>query len=151
MKLFGESYYTCRDPAYYHPGVYSEVKAVLLVYSIDDRESLGYILDWLRSEHLHFYYNAIPVFIGNKCDLSEENQAVDRDIVQETVQNYAFDSVDNLMFEISAKTGQGVQEMFDTVAYKIAPYFAPQQEPEISSETQMSPQPTQPRKRCLIQ
>ena len=98
-------------------------------------------MSWLNSEH-HIYYNAIPALVGNKCDLKSEEREVDARLAQEVAES--FDSA--MVFEISAKTGQGVQEMFDAIALKIAASSAPQQGP---SET--TPPPAQPRKQYLIQ
>ena len=121
--------------------VFRRVKIIRLVYSFDDRDSWTKCDSWLNSEH-HLYYNAIPAFVGNKCDLKSEERAVDAGLAQEIAESIGSDMV----FEISAKTGQGVQEMFDAIALKIATSSAPQQ-----GHSQTTPPPAQPRKRCLIQ
>lgn len=139
MKLIGESYY---DDDYYHPSVIQRVKLLLLVYSFDDVDSLQYICS---IRHLH-YYDANIALVGNKCDLKEGERAVKSEQVQVVAENYDIDS--DMVFEISAKTGQGFEEMFDTIALKIAALSSPQPPP---SQVKISPAPPQPRKRCIIQ
>ena len=56
------------------------------------------------------------VIVGNKKDISEEERKVTSEEAREFTRKELGDS--DLYFEISAKTGDGVTEMFDTILSK---------------------------------
>ena len=51
---------------------------------------------------------------GNKCDLPPEHQRVDSKLSQELAKKY-----DMIWSEVSAKTGQGLPEMFGSMARRV--------------------------------
>ncbi|KAI1286054.1 Ras-related protein RABD2b [Halotydeus destructor] len=92
---------------------YKFAKAALLVYSLNNIESFHCL-----SQHLLILSMAevSQVFlIGNKTDLTPY-EVTDADLEQFQEQFPKFDGV----YRISAKTNDGVQEMFTTIADKLA-------------------------------
>lgn len=106
------------------PTYFRRAKAIILVYSIDNMESFGDISSNWMDNSVNSASDAQLVLVGNKVDL---DNGVDgetrRRISHERALQYAsLNDIDmNMVFEISAKTGKGVVEMFDAVAQKIAP------------------------------
>jgi small GTP-binding protein len=114
------------------PTYFRMAKAVILVYSIDNMESFGDIGSNWMDNSMSAGIGVQVVLVGNKVDLdrSEEGESK-RAISQQRAMQYA-DSNDiekSMVFEVSAKTGQGMQEMFDAVAQKVTPASTEQSEP----------------------
>lgn len=142
MTLFdtaGVERYTQTIP----PTYYRKAKVVILVYSVDNSDSFNAISsNWVdipsSAEDTH-----LTVIVGNKCDLNEDEEAeqfVPRRRAQTLASNLEIDQ--SLVFEISALTGKGFQELFDRVAVMM--------QPETPSTTAGSNQeaPTRRRGRC---
>ena len=111
------------------PTYFRRAKAIILVYSIDNMESFGDIgSNWLDNS-TNSVSGAKVVLVGNKVDLDKERKRV---ISRDRAMQYAVmnDIERSMVFEISAKTGQGVTEMFDTVVKMIEPVSQPQSLPE---------------------
>ena len=89
--------------------------AFLFVYSIADTPSVINIRTWY-DDIANFKDNALCVLVGNKCDLEEDRQ-VTPSLVRYIADNLMLDS-DNL-FEISAKTGEGFDELFKFLVQKL--------------------------------
>ena len=60
----------------------------------------------------------VTVLVGNKLDL-EDSRAVDKSRAQQYAENNDIDL--DMVFEVSAKDGTGVEEMFDKIALKMKP------------------------------
>lgn len=121
MTLFdtaGVERYTQTIP----PTYYRKAKVVILVYSVDNSDSFNAISsNWVdipsSAEDAH-----LTVIVGNKCDLNEDEEAeqfVPRRRAQTLASNLEIDQ--SLVFEISALTGKGFQELFDRVAVMMQP------------------------------
>lgn len=111
------------------PTYFRRAKAIILVYSIDNMESFGDVgSNWLDNS-TNSVSGAKVVLVGNKVDLDKETKRV---ISRDRAMQYAVmnDIERNMVFEISAKTGQGVTEMFDAVVKTIEPVSQPQSLPE---------------------
>lgn len=111
------------------PTYFRRAKAIILVYSIDNMESFGDIgSNWLDNS-TNSVSGAKVVLVGNKVDLDKERKRV---ISRDRAMQYAVmnDVERSMVFEISAKTGQGVTEMFDAVVKTIEPVSRPQSLPE---------------------
>ena len=102
------------------PTYYRKAKIVLLVYSVDNCDSFHAITsNWVDNTSAADE-NSITVLVGNKCDLDEEEegeQFVSRQRALTLAENLEIDS--ELVFEASAMTGKGFQELFDCVAVKM--------------------------------
>jgi small GTP-binding protein len=92
------------------PMYYRNAAAVLLVYSIADRESFTQIDVWLRSLEENIPNGVLLFLVGNKSDL-ESTREVKVEAGQEKAQ-----SIRATFSEVSAKTGDGIKELFVTVA-----------------------------------
>ena len=113
---------------------FCKTKAVIMVYSIDNSDSFSAISsNWIENAH-SAGENAIKLLVGNKLDLSN-NELVDSMIPKQRAETLAanLDIELNMVFEVSALTGEGIQEMFDAVALEMvrlqvppSPYISPQ-------------------------
>ena len=95
-------------------------KVVMLVYSIDNSESFNAISNNWMDNALAADENAINVLVGNMLDLDGDEE-IDR-----VAKSRAYTLADNLVglnsdmvFEISALTGEGFSEMFDAIALRM--------------------------------
>ena len=105
----------------------------MLVYSINNEDSFDAIGDnWIDNASNYADTTTAVVLVGNKLDLvtgseaeTEEGEderkggarAISRKRAAQFAQNQ--DIEEDMVFEISAKTGDGFQEMFDAVACKL--------------------------------
>ena len=81
-----------------------ETKAILLVYNITDESSFLAVNDWIK-EIKKYEVNPIIVLVGQKCDL--ENRIISEERGRELANELGVE-----FFEISAKTGYNVEELF---------------------------------------
>ena len=100
---------------------FRRARAVLMVYSIDNTDSFDAISsNWIENADAAGE-SAIKVLVGNKLDLScdEESETI---IPKHRAKTLAenLDIEFNMVFEVSALTGEGFQEMFDAVALQMA-------------------------------
>jgi Ras-related protein Rab-5C len=101
----GQERYRGITPMYYRNAV-----AAIIVYSITDRESFKQVEVWLRSLEENIPAGVLLFLVGNKSDL-EDNREVPIDDGQEKATE-----IHAVFSEVSAKTGDGVDELFVTVA-----------------------------------
>lgn len=100
------------------PTYFRRSKAIILVYSIDNEESFGDIgNNWLENS-THADGEVRLVLVGNKLDL-ERKRSVSKDRALQYALKNGIDQ--DMVFEISAKRGVGITEMFDAVALSIVP------------------------------
>ena len=94
----------------------------MLVYSIDDSDTFDSLTNWADnaiSAHAgRTASDVVTVLVGNKVDLDD-----DRRVSRERARQYADnnDIESDMVFEVSAKDGTGVEEMFATIALKVKP------------------------------
>ena len=81
-----------------------ETKAILLVYNITDESSFLAVNDWIK-EIKKYEVNPIIVLVGQKCYL--ENRIISEERGRELANELGVE-----FFEISAKTGYNVEELF---------------------------------------
>ena len=97
----------------------------MLVYSIDDSDTFDSLTNWadnaISSHGGRTTSDVITVLVGNKVDLDD-----DRRVSQERARQYAEnnDIESDMVFEVSAKDGTGVEEVFNTIALKVKPAAA---------------------------
>ena len=105
----------------------------MLVYSINNEDSFDAIGDnWMDNASSYAETSSAVVLVGNKLDLAtgggaeteeeegerkEGARVISRKRAAQFAQNQDID--EDMVFEISAKTGDGFQEMFDAVACKL--------------------------------
>ena len=112
----GMERYTASIP----PTYFRDAKAVILVYSIDCDDSMDNIPTWSGNFNIcrlgESSLGLMPILVGNKADL-EENRAVTHNRAIETGLLCGISSEN--IFEVSAKSGKGVDELFDKIALLI--------------------------------
>ena len=104
------------------PTYFRNAKAVILVYAINNAESIGNITHWAESMSYQRLgstsQSLVRALVGNKLDLDELGaRQVMRNRGENTAENCEIS--EDMFFEVSAKTGQGVDEMFAAVARRI--------------------------------
>ena len=104
------------------PTYFRNAKAVILVYAINNAESIGNITNWADSMSYQRLGSAsqslVRALVGNKLDLDGSGgRQVMRTRGENTAENCEISH--DMFFEVSAKTGQGVDEMFAAVARQI--------------------------------
>ena len=97
----GQERYKAMGPMYYHG-----VNVALIVYAIDSRSSFMAVDEWVNDLLTHAPRNVQLVIVANKVDLVDT-----RDVSMEEGVAKA-ESHSALYFEVSAKTGEGVSDMF---------------------------------------
>ena len=93
---------------------YRNAHAVVFVYAIDDMYSLTALRSWLVDVEKDAT-TALKFLVGNKVDLADEGSQVDKEFAENYRKNKGFQS----LYEVSAKTGAGVKEMFDDIAKRL--------------------------------
>ena len=93
---------------------YKNSVCAMVVYDITNRDSFEHIQNWIQDVKDQSPKTVLIVLVGNKIDL-EENRAVSYDEGSE------FATKNGLIFEeTSAKTGQGIEEIFMKSAKEIS-------------------------------
>lgn len=99
----GQEKYRGMTPMYYHG-----VHIVIVVYSITRRASFNEIDRWINDIQNNAPEEAKIILVGNKTDLE-----IERDVSPEEGQEKA-NHYGALFFEVSAKTGDGISDIFMT-------------------------------------
>ena len=89
----------------------------ILVFAVDKRSSFEKIDLWIKSieENVNIKKKAL-ILVGNKCDL--EKREVKKDEGEKFAQEYHMN-----YYETSAKTGEGIQEVFNQIYKEIYQLF----------------------------
>lgn len=90
---------------------YRNSHAVVFVYAVDDMYSLTVLRNWIEDVNKDAT-KALKFLVGNKIDLDDEGAIVDDDSAENFRNNNGLHS----HYKISAKTGEGVFEMFENIA-----------------------------------
>ena len=101
------------------PTYFRNAKAVILVYALDSDESVDSLTHWAESmSPQRLGSTSLTMFralVGNKSDLGGDRVSKKRATnIAETC-----DIDKELIFEVSAKTGEGVEDMFNAIAIKV--------------------------------
>lgn len=105
---------------------YRNAQAAIVVYDITQQESLEKAKYWIKELKRQANKDILIVLVGNKIDLENERK-VDADDV-----NSLCNEMNLLHYNVSAKTGQGISEMFKEIALKM-PYKEKLQKPSKSN------------------
>ena len=94
-------------------------KVVMLIYSIDDSDTFDSLTGWSENAvSARVGGETLFVLVGNKSDLATSRQ-VEKSRALQYAKN--IDIEDDMVFEISAFTGDGFDRMFDSIALKMGP------------------------------
>ena len=88
------------------PIYYKDAHAALLVFSVVDQKSFDRMVQWKKELSMSRGDDIKIVVVGNKADLVK-----DRCISQQQAEQFA-QSINSKYFEVSAKTGQGIDMLF---------------------------------------
>ena len=89
---------------------YQKADCIILICAINDRESFLNINKWVDNIKNNVDIDNIEkILIGNKCDLEDERQVGLDEIVKKS------EDLKIECFETSAKTGEGVEDAFETL------------------------------------
>ena len=102
----GTEKYRGMAPMYYHGA-----QAALITYAVSDEDSFEKIDVWAESIRENSDYGTLVFLIANKVDLPAEQRVVSTERGEAKANAEGFQYM-----EVSAKSGQGVQDMFQTVA-----------------------------------
>ena len=94
---------------------YRDAQVALLTYDITNESSFNSIDFWIKElKYKVENENMILCLVGNKCDVSQDDRKIT------TVRGKNFAEENNMIFyETSAKTGEGVKDLFVTIANKV--------------------------------
>lgn len=100
------------------PTYFRNAFSVIFVYAIDSSDSISSIPSWADSVSVQHIgdqgKNIIKALVGNKCDLDDDEREVNSMRAKETAQRSEIKS--EMTFEVSAKTGEGIEKMFAAIA-----------------------------------
>ena len=83
---------------------YRGAEGVLIVFDLTNKESFKNIQKWINEVTVYTGKDVIFVCLGNKNDLKSK---IDKNIINDFVKNTNIE-----IFNVSAKTGEGVEEAF---------------------------------------
>ena len=94
---------------------YRDAQVAILTYDITNESTFASIDFWIQElKYKVENENMILCLVGNKCDVNQE----DRKITNFKGKNYAQEN-NMIFFETSAKTGEGIKDLFVTIANKV--------------------------------
>ncbi|AWU77909.1 hypothetical protein CAS74_002613 [Pichia kudriavzevii] len=94
---------------------YRNAQAALVVYDITHPDSLNKAKYWIRELQKQANSDILIALVGNKKDLEDQRKISNDDVVS------LANEFNLLHFQVSAKTGENVNEMFKAIAMKM-PY-----------------------------
>ncbi|KAH0793601.1 small GTP-binding protein [Histomonas meleagridis] len=86
---------------------YKEAAAAILVFDLTNYQSFKDLESWFDEFTAEAPQGAVLILVGNKCEMQDEIE-----VEQDEIKVFATDHKVNY-FAVSAKTGEGVQQMFD--------------------------------------
>ena len=89
-----------------------DANIIIIVYDIANKDSFINTNHWIKETKDLKRDDAIFVLIGNKIDLNDKRQ-----VSTQEGQNYANEK-EFIFFEVSARTGQGIHELFNNNIFK---------------------------------
>lgn len=102
----GQEKYRSLTPMYYKGAA-----AALVVYDVSSPGSLDGARDWIKELHDHAAPTVVIGLVGNKIDL---NRSVSREAALGLAQRFSL-----IHSEVSAKSGENIQETFFNIAKKL--------------------------------
>lgn len=98
---------------------YRDAKGAILTYDIGNSESFNNVESWIQalSDNIK-KEDAILYLVGNKKDLDPQDKKVDTAVAQKFAEKHGM-----LFTEVSAKTGDGVSDLFKNLAEELAKKF----------------------------
>lgn len=92
---------------------YRNASAAVVVFDVTNKDSFEGAKSWVRELQKRGEPDVVIALAGNKCDISN------RAVTTEEAREYAAEIGDIIYVETSAKTGTGVQHLFESIAKKL--------------------------------
>jgi small GTP-binding protein len=109
------------------PMYYRGAKAAICVFDVTNEESFNRIVSWLRDLKAHADPNIVICLAGNKCDKPAKfNLGACEELAA---------SIGASFVKTSAYTGEGVDEVFETLSRKIAEVYKAKVKAEVKDDT----------------
>jgi Ras-related protein Rab-5C len=102
----GQEKYRSLTPMYYKGAA-----AALIIYDVSSAASLEGAREWIKELHEHAPPSVVIGLVGNKIDLNRE---ISKEAASQLAQRYSL-----IHSEVSAKTGEGVEETFLNIAQRL--------------------------------
>ena len=119
----GQERYKSLTPMYYKGAA-----AALIVYDVSNQSSFDGAKDWIKELQNNANPSILIALAGNKCDLEK---VIDTETANELANRHHL-----VFYEISAKTGEKVEDLFHEIAKKIPK--SPFQRSEISTRISLN-------------
>ena len=104
---------------------YKGANAVLFVFDITERDSFFQLKEWMTETKKHVGNDFVGIVVGNKLDMDFKR------VVKTDELLYLAEDVQMPAFEVSAKTGSNINELFETLVDLVMTEQL--KEPEMSS------------------
>ena len=112
---------------------YNKANGILLTFDLSNKESFSRLDYWVEELKEHIASNELYILlVGNKKDKKE------REVTFEEAQQYAENNNFGGYFEVSAKDGEGINEMFINVAKRSLKKILNKNEDENNTSIQLS-------------
>lgn len=97
-----------------------DAKAVILVYDVSDPETIEGMKNWYKiMSHDTLPRDSLLFIAGNKCDLSQPSENAKNQIISFS------NDIRAEYFEVSAKTGEGINELFIRISNRFLEMQSP--------------------------
>lgn len=97
---------------------YRGAMGIMMIYDITDEKSFNNVHYWIKSIEQHSNENVEIILIGNKIDMKEK-RAITFEQGSRLAQHYSKEK-EVKFFEVSAKTGENINEAYSFLAEKIS-------------------------------
>jgi GTPase SAR1 family protein len=114
----------------------------IIAYAITDQDSFDGVDAWVSSLKNNADPDITLILVGNKNDM-EDSRVVPTDKGEEKAQ-----SISGLFFEVSAKTGDRIDELFTAIATSFLEKRQGSDEPKAAETVQLSPGAEKKKKGC---
>uniref|UniRef100_A0A5G2Q7J8 RAB22A, member RAS oncogene family n=2 Tax=Sus scrofa TaxID=9823 RepID=A0A5G2Q7J8_PIG len=131
----GQERFRALAPMYYRGSA-----AAIIVYDITKEETFSTLKNWVKELRQHGPPNIVVAIAGNKCDLIDVREVLERD-----AKDYA-DSIHAIFVETSAKNAININELFIEISRRIPSTDA--SPPSGGKGFKLRRQPSEPKRSC---
>uniref|UniRef100_G1RDS6 RAB22A, member RAS onco family n=1 Tax=Nomascus leucogenys TaxID=61853 RepID=G1RDS6_NOMLE len=131
----GQERFRALAPMYYRGSA-----AAIIVYDITKEETFSTLKNWVKELRQHGPPNIVVAIAGNKCDLIDVREVMERD-----AKDYA-DSIHAIFVETSAKNAININELFIEISRRIPSTDA--NPPSGGKGFKLRRQPSEPKRSC---